>query len=128
MGFVAGAEKDRVFRNADVLCFPTYYAAEVIPTVVIDALAYGLPVISTKWRGVPELLPPQGLGVCSIRSPTEVCRLLLEAINYADFGIYREMFVRNFDSKRFICSMQAVLLSVAAGGQLGESESASMRT
>lgn len=111
MGFVTGADKDRVFRNADVLCFPTYYAAEVIPTVIIDALAYGLPVISTNWRGVPELLPPQGLAVCPIRSPSAVSRLLLEAISYGKFGIYREMFERNFESSRFISSMQAAFLS-----------------
>jgi glycosyltransferase involved in cell wall biosynthesis len=114
LGFVAGVDKDRVFRNADVLCFPTYYGAEVIPTVVIDALAYGLPVISTDWRGVPELLPAQGLAVCSIRSPSEVSRLLLQAISYGEFGIYREMFVRNFEVGRFISSMRAALLLAAA--------------
>ena len=54
-----GSGKNRVLREADLLCFPTYYAAEVIPTVIIDAMAYGLPVVSTEWRGVPELAAVQ---------------------------------------------------------------------
>ena len=105
LGFVAGAEKDRVLREADVLCFPTYYAAEVIPTVIIDAMAYGLPVISTDWRGVPELLPSKGLKTCPIKRPDEVAQRLLEAIDFADFAVYREAFLARFEVRRFIASM-----------------------
>ena len=105
LGFVAGAEKDRVLREADVLCFPTYYAAEVIPTVIIDAMAYGLPVISTDWRGVPELLPSKGLKICPIKRPDEVAQRLLEAIDFADFAVYREAFLARFEVRRFIASM-----------------------
>lgn len=105
LGFVAGAEKDRVLREADVLCFPTYYAAEVIPTVIIDAMAYGLPVISTDWRGVPELLPSKGLKTCPIKRPDEVAQRLLEALDFADFAVYREAFLVRFEFHRFIASM-----------------------
>ena len=108
LGFVAGAEKDRVFRDADVLCFPTYYAAEVIPTVIIDSMAYGLPVISTDWRGVPELLPAKGLKTCPIKRPDEVAQRLLEAIDFAEFAVYREVFLARFEVNRFIASMAKV--------------------
>jgi len=41
-GFVTGAEKSRLFREADVFCFPTYYPAESFGLVVLEAMAHGL--------------------------------------------------------------------------------------
>ena len=110
-GFVAGAEKDRVLREADVLCFPTYYAAEVIPTVIIDAMAYGLPVVSTDWRGVPELLPSKGLTTCSIKRPDEVAQRILEAVGFSDFNVYRQAFLGRFEGSRFVVLMAKAFIS-----------------
>ena len=53
VGPVGGAAKDRVFVGASVFCFPTYFEAEAMPLVVFEAMAYGLPVVSTTWRGIP---------------------------------------------------------------------------
>jgi len=110
-GFVAGADKDRVFREADVLCFPTYYAAEVIPTVILDAIAYGMPVVSTNWRGVPELLPEKALKTCPIKSPAEVANGLLKAIDFSEFEVYRELFLAKFEVSRFISSMATAFMA-----------------
>lgn len=111
LGFVGGSEKERVFREADVLCFPTYYAAEVIPTVIIEALAYGLPVASTDWRGVPELLPSEGLKISSIKSPAEVAQQLVEAVDFSEFEVYRQAFLGKFEDRQFISSMAKAFFS-----------------
>jgi glycosyltransferase involved in cell wall biosynthesis len=55
-GFVAGEAKNALFCEADCLCFPTRYPAEGQPVTIIEALAFGLPIIATRWRGIPELL------------------------------------------------------------------------
>jgi glycosyltransferase involved in cell wall biosynthesis len=68
-------------------------------------MAYGLPVISTDWRGVPELLPSKGLKTCPIKRPDEVAQRLLEAIDFAEFAVYREAFLARFEVHRFIASM-----------------------
>jgi glycosyltransferase involved in cell wall biosynthesis len=57
-GFVGGAEKVRLFEESDCLCFPTYYRAEAQPVNLIEASAFGLPVVTTLWRGIAEILPP----------------------------------------------------------------------
>lgn len=54
-GFVAGEAKRELLTRADVLLFPTRYPAETFGLVVVEALAFGLPTITSPWRGVPEL-------------------------------------------------------------------------
>jgi glycosyltransferase involved in cell wall biosynthesis len=43
-------------RAADIFCFPTHYEAEAWPVVIAEAMAAGLPVVSTTWRAVPALV------------------------------------------------------------------------
>lgn len=108
--FVYGEEKALAFSNADVLCFPSYYAAESIPTVILDALAYGLPVVSTDWRGIPELLPSDALKVCKIKNPVEIAQRLVEALVVDNFKSYREEYLNRFTVHRFLKSMAAGLV------------------
>lgn len=55
-GHVQKDLKHTLFRQADCLCFPTRYPAEGQPVTIIEALAFGLPIVATRWRGIPELV------------------------------------------------------------------------
>ena len=54
LGAVSLAERISFFQNADIFVLPTY--AEAMPISVIEAMAAGLPVISTSVGGIPELI------------------------------------------------------------------------
>jgi glycosyltransferase involved in cell wall biosynthesis len=45
-----------VIRDADVFVFPSVYRAESLPTVIMEALYCGVPVISTAIGEVPDML------------------------------------------------------------------------
>jgi glycosyltransferase involved in cell wall biosynthesis len=56
LGVLIGEQKQQVFRDADIFCLPTYFESEAFPVVLVEAMQFGLPIVSTKWRGIPEMV------------------------------------------------------------------------
>jgi glycosyltransferase involved in cell wall biosynthesis len=94
-GFVTGRAKWSLFADADCFCFPTYYTAESFGLVVVEALAFGLPVVTTHWRGLPELLP-KGSHVVPIRDPKAVGESLIQATPCDDWAAIRQHFLARY--------------------------------
>lgn len=53
-GWVTGNAKEILFRNASIFCLPSY--TEGFPMAVLDAWAFGLPVITTSVGGLIDVL------------------------------------------------------------------------
>ena len=51
-----GADKYLFFDKADVFIFPTFYHFEAFPIVNLEAMQYGLPIISTLEGGIPDMI------------------------------------------------------------------------
>lgn len=56
VGQLTGDEKWQAYADADVFFFPTHYASEATPIVIMEALGMGLPILSTQWAGIPAML------------------------------------------------------------------------
>ncbi|MDO8997118.1 MAG: glycosyltransferase family 4 protein [Sediminibacterium sp.] len=55
-GILSGKEKEAAFLGSSAFLFPSVFESENFPTVIIEAFAAGLPVVSTEWRGIPDLV------------------------------------------------------------------------
>ncbi len=53
-GLVAGPEKVALMEQADVFILPSYH--ENLPVAILDAMAMGLPVVTTTVAGIPEIV------------------------------------------------------------------------
>jgi glycosyltransferase involved in cell wall biosynthesis len=108
-GFVAGEDKARLMRESDCLCFPTYYPAESFGLVLVEAMAFGLPVVTTTWRMIPELLPPGYPGLVPPQSPARIADALLALLQQPYDPSLRAHFLAHFTDGKFAEAMKAVL-------------------
>lgn len=82
LGYVSGDEKIRVFSEHSVYCFPTNYG-EGLPTSVLEAMAFGLPVITRPVAGLADHFKDGLMGkLCHTMDPEEIA----ESIKYIISG------------------------------------------
>lgn len=61
-GWVRGNQKDKLLREADVFYLPSYN--EGMPMSILDAMGYGLPIVSTNVGGIPKIVHDDENGFC----------------------------------------------------------------
>ncbi|HEX5398476.1 MAG TPA: glycosyltransferase family 4 protein, partial [Verrucomicrobiae bacterium] len=112
LGFVSAERKEAALRDADLFCFPTYYSAENQPGNLIEALAFGVPIVTTRWRSVPEMLPPGYSGVVDPKSPAQIADALQRLVVMDLAGPLRSTFQSRFTIERHLAGMAEALRSV----------------
>lgn len=113
VGFVMGEAKRRLFAEADALCFPTKYPAESFGLVVVEALAFGLPVVATRWRALPEVLPPDYPTLVPVNRPDEVAGGLAYWLQEEPPASLRLWFLQQYSLDRHLAELAAAIRSAA---------------
>ncbi len=92
-GIVRGDDKLALLDDAHAFVLPTNYPWEGQPISIIEAMAVGLPVISTDYRGIPELVDDQQTGILvPWNDPGSIARAISSLMDNPD--VYRDMSVR----------------------------------
>ncbi len=61
LGYVRGQEKADTFSNHDIYCFPSYFG-EGMPNSVLEALVFGMPVITCSVGGLADIFHDGKMG------------------------------------------------------------------
>ena len=115
-GIVTGVAKEQFLSEAHVFILPTYYDWEGQPISIIEAMAFGMPVIATRFRGIPELVVdnhngflveprnPEGIADCVERMWNEPDRYSLMSVNA------RRLFEQNFTQQAHLERLVPIIL------------------
>lgn len=116
--FLLGYRSDipRLLQSADLFVFPTYYEGQ--PFALLEAMAYGLPVITTDTDGIPEVIEHQVHGLLTRKGDS--CDLL-EAIRWAllhpeimqGMAQNAKLRVRDFSEEKMLTETLGLLVNVA---------------
>jgi glycosyltransferase involved in cell wall biosynthesis len=63
MGTLQSEKIVETLGTYDVLLLPTYHQGEGYPAVILEAFAAGVPVITTEWKAIPELVKDGESGI-----------------------------------------------------------------
>lgn len=85
-GWIRGEEKDRFLREADVFFLPSYN--EGMPMSILDAMGYGLPIVSTNVGGIPKIVHDGENGVCCAAGKTMEMSKAIVAI-LSNYNLWR---------------------------------------
>jgi len=108
-GFVDTETKYRLLRESDCFCFPTYYEAEGQPASLVEAMAFGLPVVTTRWRAIPDLFEEGYPGLVDIKSPRQLVEKFELFLREYGAETFRGSFLGRFTEQRYMSSLKEVL-------------------
>jgi glycosyltransferase involved in cell wall biosynthesis len=109
VGPVDGAGKNKLFQASHGFCFPTHYEPEGQPLALLEAMAHDLPVIATRWRAIPGLLPPEAILV----EPGDAGALVRALQQLRDHRpppeVFRRHYLAHFTRERHLTALAAAL-------------------
>ena len=114
VGSKYGKEKQEVLKNADIFAFPTFYCNEAFPLVILEAMEYKLPVISTNEGGITEMIENGVNGlICERQNAQSLAEALKKLLLNKNLRIqYGENGYKKFKLKYTLHSFELNLVSV----------------
>jgi len=92
-GYITGLQKRRAFEQANVFCLPSY--TEGCPVSVIEAMAYGLPVVTRPVGGLADFFKNGKHGFISDSLEPEIFANLVEKL-VLDKRLYERISLYNY--------------------------------
>lgn len=102
--WITETQRDALLCEADLFVLPSYF--EGVPMSILEAMAAGLPVISTRVGGVPEIVVHEQTGVLIeagdlVALRTQIERLATDETLRLQYGRAARMSVERFDIRGY---------------------------
>jgi glycosyltransferase involved in cell wall biosynthesis len=81
VGIAVGDTKTRLLTESHLFILPTYYYVEALPISILEAMANGSVVITTNFRGIPDMISDGVTGVIvPPKSPGSIANAIIELL------------------------------------------------
>jgi len=108
VGYVRDEKKKQIFEESQVYCLPTY--SEGLPHSVIEAIAYGLPVITRPVGGLADFFKNEKHGFITDSLDPIIFANLIERL-FIDKGLYNKISLYNYNyAQSHFLAYNAVLM------------------
>lgn len=131
IGSVDDKDKASTFSSADFFVFPSHYANEAQPLVVLEAMAAGVPVITSDIATLPDFVRDGETGfLCPPQNPTALAETIIRAIAFPDEttrlrNAAYEFCKAHFNQDRFASQITSLLSEVIGSDVQNRSQSVS---
>jgi glycosyltransferase involved in cell wall biosynthesis len=117
LGVQSGQAKISTFVNADLLVLPSY--SEAFPTVVLEAMAAGLPVVATPVGALPEAFDERSIRFVEPGNAQQLAEAIAQMIQNSDCRVQMGSYNRRITQERFSLRAHAAQMSALFEGVLG---------
>ena len=110
-GIVTGQEKIKLLQEANIFVFPTYYPMEGHPWAIVEAMAAGLPIITTDQGCIKEsVIDGENGFIIPKKNPDAIANKILKLIHDPELrkrmGLKsRELYHAKFTGEHFVQNM-----------------------
>lgn len=115
IGVIKGKEKMSVLKKSALFCLPTFYKTEAFPLSILEAMAMGNAVVSTRHNFIPEFLTNKNGRLIEPNNELELANTLISLIKGQDLlKIQKYNFTysrQNYSFQNFEKSIRQVLLT-----------------
>ena len=75
-------------------------------------MAFGLPIVTTRWRSVPEMLPPGYPGLVADQITEQIADKLIDFLAATNGELLRKLFFNCFTMEQHLTDMAGAIRSV----------------
>lgn len=117
-GVVTGKDKESLFIESDIFCFPSFFDSESFGIVLLEAMQYKLPLIATKWRGIQSVVQHGQNGfLVEIKSVEDIVNRIMyfaeRPKRIIEFGeSSREIYLEKYTLEKYLFNLEEELASI----------------
>ncbi|MBV9935881.1 MAG: glycosyltransferase family 4 protein [Actinobacteria bacterium] len=117
LGVLTGDAKSQAYRDADIFCFPSHFDSETFGVVLLEAMQFELPIVTTRWRGIPSVVAEGETALLAdIQDPTTVAdhleRLLKDPALRDQLGqAGRRRYLEHYEESRFTQALEQAIVA-----------------
>jgi glycosyltransferase involved in cell wall biosynthesis len=88
LGVITGKSKKELLLECDIFTLPTYYYNEGLPISILEAMAAGLTIITTNYRGISSVVTEGDNGFfVHAKSPLEIAEKIIQIYENPDLQL-----------------------------------------